>query len=320
MKTSVNVELTKRCNARCITCPRKAIKKIGDMKLSVFRILLNRIWQDRGKISMVNLSGYGESILYKDFFKILKLIKEFNNKLEKQGEKPLRFAVVTNAHALDKKKLEAMDGVLDRLSISFATINPENYKKIHLGLNYNKVVENIKLARKILKKTRIVLHLTPTRFTMDDIPDTVKYWRARGIREIVLFPFTFNRAGKLKVRNTHLDIDQVRNLKLARKLRLKQLEEVFIPGIKDLFLVLTKKDICLTKLACLYIDFEGNWHNCINDISSACIIGNIKSMGITDALNKAGNYKICKECNMKNGINKGSLIKIFINSMLAMKE
>ena len=207
MKTSVNIELTNRCNASCITCPRESIKETGDMKLSDFKILLNRIYEDKEKISMVNFSGYGEAILHKDFFKIIQLIKEFNKKLKKQKEKPVKFAVVTNGYSLDKKKLEAMEGVLDRLSISFATINPENYKKIHLGLNYKKVVENIKLARKLLKKSRLVLHLTPTRFTMNDIKPTVNYWRDRGIKEIVLFPFTFNRAGNLKVKNTHLNIN-----------------------------------------------------------------------------------------------------------------
>ncbi len=323
MKTSVNVEVTKKCNARCITCPRDAIKKIGDMSLENFEIILKRVEEDRDKISMVNLSGYGETVLHKDFFKIIEKIKNFNNNLEKKGEKKVKFAVVTNGQGLDEKKLKSVEGVLDRLSISFATINPENYRKIHKGLDYKNVVNNIHLARKILKKTRLVLHLTPTKFTMNDIPKTVKYWRKKGIREIILFPFTFNRAGNLKVEDTHLDINQKRNLKLARKLRLKQLEEVFLPGIKDFVEVIRKKNVCMARLACLYIDYEGDYHYCINDISNKHKTGNINNKSISQILKKHDKIsfsdKLCKNCNMRSGISKRSLWKIIFNSFIAMK-
>ena len=85
MKTSVNVELTKKCNASCITCPREAIKKTGDMNLKTFELILKRVYQDREKISMVNLSGYGETILHKDFFKILE-----NNYIFAQKKKRIK--------------------------------------------------------------------------------------------------------------------------------------------------------------------------------------------------------------------------------------
>jgi MoaA/NifB/PqqE/SkfB family radical SAM enzyme len=324
MKTSVNIEITRKFNANCLTCPRKAIKTFGDISLENFKIILKRIYQDRKKISMVNMSGYGETILHKDFFKILDLIKEFNYKLKSRNEKEIKFAVVTNGYGLDEKKLKAIEGVLDRVSISFATINPENYPKVHCGLRYEKVVEKIKLARKILQKTRIVLHLTPTRFTMKDIEPTVKYWRARGIKEIILFPFTFNRSGELNVTNTHLDIDQKRNLKLAKKLKLKQLEEVFIPGIKELIQIATKKIPCLARLACLYIDFKGNYHYCINDIADKHITGNIKERSISEILKLHDKIhfsgRICKNCNMRSGVNKTSLVKIMTNSLFALKD
>jgi hypothetical protein len=211
---------------------------------------------------------------------------------------------------------------MDKLKISFASINPENYEKIHLNLSYEKVKSNIELSIKTLKKTKIALHLTPTKFTMDDIEPTVLYWRKRGIREIVLFPFTFNRAGNLQVKNTHLDIDNKRNLSLARKLRLRQLEEVFIPGFSDLVKGLLGKKVCLTRLAALYIDYKGNYHYCINDISSKMIIGNINNMDIREARNKIMQLKLlqsCKKCNMSEGISKSSLIKVVINSLLSMK-
>ncbi len=323
MKTSVNAEITKKCNASCITCPRESIKEIGDMSLSNFNLLLKRIYKDKNRISMVNLSGYGETVIHKDFFKIIEKIKKFNGKLKKQNEKAVKFALVTNGQGLNEKKLKAIEGVLDRLSISFATINKKNYEKIHCGLNYEQVLKNIKLARKILKKTRLVLHLTPTQFTMNDIEPTAKYWRKKGIKEIILFPFTFNRAGNLEVEKTHLEINQERNLKLARKLRLKQLEEVFIPGLKDFIAILTKKTPCLARLACLYIDYKGNYHYCINDISNKHITGNIKDNSISEILKKHDKIyfsdELCTNCNMRSGVSKSSLIKIILNSLLSTK-
>jgi len=322
MKTSINIELTNKCNASCLTCPREYIKDIGEMSIETFKLLLKRIYQDRKRISMVNMSGYGEGVMHKNFFKILELIKEFNNNLVRQKEKPLKFALVTNGQDLNERKLRAIEGVLDRVSISFATINPKNYERIHKGLNYDKVVFNIELARKILRKTRIVLHLTPTKFTMQDIEPTVKYWRKEGIREIILFPFTFNRAGSLKIKD-NLEINQKRNLELARKLRLKQLEEVFIPGMKDFLAILTKKVPCLARLACLYIDWKGNYHYCINDIAGKHITGNIKEKSIGEILKLHDKIyfsnKLCSRCNMRSGITKSSLVKIILNSLLAMK-
>jgi MoaA/NifB/PqqE/SkfB family radical SAM enzyme len=299
--------MTKHCNAACITCPREAIKKYGSMDLDTFKLFLERLKTDTKKVSMVNLSGYGETVLHKDFFTIIEMIKDFNESLKKENKKPIKFAVVTNGQGLDEDKLKAVEGILDRISISFCTINKDNYNKIYCNLDYDKVVENIKLARKILKKTRLVLHLTPTRFTMDDIEPTVNYWRKQGIKEIILFPFTFNRSGNLKVKDTNLDIDQDRNLKLAKKLKLKQLEEVFIPGLKDLLAVISKKAPCLARFACLYIDFEGNYHYCINDIGGNHITGNIKDNSISQILKKHdkiySSNKLCPDLMLQPGHN-----------------
>ncbi|MBD3252348.1 radical SAM protein [Candidatus Pacearchaeota archaeon] len=319
MRTSINLELTNKCNTKCITCPREHLKKIGEMSVNDFKIFLKRLSKDMKKISMVNFSGYGEVILHRDFFEIVDHVKTFNKGLISKNRKPMKFAIVTNGYSLDKKRLEAIEGVFDRLSINFSTINPDNYKKV-CNLNHEKVISNIKLARKILKKTKIVIHLIPTKFTLDDIQSTVKYWRKRGIKEIILFPFTFNRGGNLEI-DENLEIDQKRNLKLARKLKLRQLEEVFIPGFKDFLLGVLRRNICLTMSVCLYIDFQGNYHYCINDISSQCITGNIKEISISEILKKHSKMssEICIYCNLKKGINKISVIRIYLNSLLSGK-
>jgi MoaA/NifB/PqqE/SkfB family radical SAM enzyme len=321
MKTTINLEINRKCNALCLTCPREKIKKMGEMKISTFKLFLERLDKFAENVSIVNLSGYGESIIHPKFFEIMELIRKFNSKRKKQGKKEVKFAMVTNGQGITLEKLKAIDKTLFRLKISFASIDKKNYKIIHKGLDYERVVSNIELAIKTLKKTIISLHLTPTRFTMDDIEPTVNYWRKKGIREIILFPFTFNRGGNLKIKGSHLDIDSERNLELARKLKLKQLEEVFVPSIFDVFGILFSKTTCLTKLAAIYIDYEGDYHHCINDISDEAVKRNLKEADIKEIFeeNKKSNARICASCNMREGIDKKSLIKIIKNSIFSFK-
>lgn len=296
MKTAINLELTNTCNARCITCPRESIVNTGFMDMEVFKIFLDRLDHDHNKVSMVNLSGYGETVLHPGFFAFLDEIQRFNHK----RRRPVKFATVTNGQGLDREKLLAAEGVLDRVSFSFTTSNRSHYEKIYLQLDYEQVVANLKLARQLLDTTRLVAHLTPTSFTINDIESTVQFLRDEGIQKIVLFPLTFNRAGNLELCHD-LTADIKRHSQLAKKLKLKTLEEVFIPGIRDILPLLTKRT-CVVHLACLYIDFHGDYHYCINDMAHQHSIGNINNMTIAQALKANSKLRfsetLCPQCNV----------------------
>ena len=58
----IRIEVTNRCNAKCITCPRDRLTRpLEDMKMDFFTEILNQ-GQDLGA-KLIFLFGFGESLL-----------------------------------------------------------------------------------------------------------------------------------------------------------------------------------------------------------------------------------------------------------------
>jgi len=324
MKTSINIETTNVCNARCITCPRP--ERQGYMTRDNLDVLMERLYESSDSITIPILSGFGETILYPDFLSLMSKVRAVNHGLYRAGKKQLPFATVTNGQALTPEKLSAIDETIERLSISFASADKEKYEKIHVGLDYDRVIKNIGLAIEKLKKTRLVLHLTPTIYTDEkDIESTVDYWRNRGVKEFVLFPMTSNRAGSLKedcFRKPNPDA----NIALARRLGIKHLESVFRPGILDFAQILRRRlsepSYCIPGIASLSIDYNGNYRYCINDLNSTHVIGNIRDLSIKDALERRiemTSSPICAGCNINGHFSLKTLTRTWMNSLLTGK-
>lgn len=166
------LELSNRCNLRCIMCERKNMKREqGDMKFELFKKIID---QSKKTTELVDFSFWGEPTLNKDFFKMVDYCKK--NKV--------KTLVSTNFSRLTKKQIELLAIYTpDLLTISFDGINKNTYEKIRKGSYYKKTLKNIDYFLSICKdKKNIEVQSLYMEENKKEIHNFIKYWKRKGIK------------------------------------------------------------------------------------------------------------------------------------------
>lgn len=244
------------------------------------------------------VAGYGEPTthpLFEDF-------------VEAVGEHPVNFDMVTNGQLLDARRLRSLDGRIGHVMVSFSSIDPGVYEKVHVNLDHDRVKSNILHAKKILRKTRLSISLTPLPECLDKLPQTVKWFRDNGIDALSMSPTLYNRAGG----NMDLNVDSVRLRQLIRKYRLHSQEMDFIEGPANFLKQFSRNEFkCAPRNSDLLISSTGKYLYCFNDISHSQPIGDIGTMSIRDALETrqrmAPIASLCNQCNMNDRYRTGEI-------------
>jgi MoaA/NifB/PqqE/SkfB family radical SAM enzyme len=126
------VEVTTRCNAACIYCPRTAYRDTWhDRSVSVaaFRRLLPALKKTR----LVHLQGWGEPFLHPDFFTLTALAKEAG----------CRVSTTTNGMLLNAEKLrQVMESGLDLIAFSLTGLE-ERHDRCRPGTSFRQVLSAI---------------------------------------------------------------------------------------------------------------------------------------------------------------------------------
>ncbi len=145
-----NYYLTYKCNSRCTYCdiPIKA-ENVGIKETSTEVIIENLAALKRLGVKVVDFTG-GEPLIYKQLPTVLKAAKEMGF-----------YTSVANTGTLYPLKAEAMRGLVDDLKFSLSTTDPEAYKK-ERGINgLDKVIESIKIAKRLGEQPSIIATATP---------------------------------------------------------------------------------------------------------------------------------------------------------------
>jgi len=172
---SINVELTDVCNAGkkpCIMCPKWFLKPHNTFMS--YEDATHILDEARAfGICGVNLNGAGESLLHKDFPRIVKYARDIGF---------LDVMVHTNGTMLTSKMSEKIiDAGLTRLIVSVDSHIPEIYQAIRPNFKFATVYQNVKdfIAVRDQKGNREpILRLTMVvmKHNVDTIKDTIKFW------------------------------------------------------------------------------------------------------------------------------------------------
>ncbi len=168
---TVRVETTNACNAKCIICPHRTMRRpISHMQ----DVLYNRIIDECSKYNCgsVHLHNFGEPLLDKNLAKRVRYAKE-------KGLK--RVIIFSNGSLLTANKAdELMDAGLDEIKISFDGATKEEFEQIRFPLKFDTVVTNIKELvrirdlRKSPLKIRVACHSTSDKnATIQSLEDCV---------------------------------------------------------------------------------------------------------------------------------------------------
>lgn len=136
----LDVEPTNTCNLRCPFCATTHNKyKKGFMKEPVWKKILDE--GGKNELYSLKFTYRGEPLLHPDLARMVKYAKD-------SGIMDVYFN--TNAVKLDETAIRSLiDSGLDRISISFEGFDKYTYERYRVGAQFESVVSNIKLLKKI---------------------------------------------------------------------------------------------------------------------------------------------------------------------------
>ena len=296
---AINLEITSKCNARCVMCPQDQIHNPSLMDMQTFDTAISRI--NPQDVFRTVLAGYGEPTTHPKFDKMI----------ARMGQHPGRFDLVTNGQQLDEDRLRPIDDNIHLMVISFSSIVRDVYERVHVKLDYDKVINNIVLAQKTLKNTTLGISLTPLPECLDTLPQTIEWLHANGIRSLTMSPTLYNWGGNMK--DHQLESDRLRDI--IKKYDLHSQELDFIPSINDIASQFRHNRFkCIPRNTDLFITSSGNYLYCYNDISHHNTFGHINDMSIREALSDRQRTQaidsLCSNCNMRDRYGIGEVSKV----------
>jgi len=297
-RIAVNVEWTSKCNALCPMCPRGLIEYPQLMTEPTWRKTLERLTaQD---VFRAVIAGYGEPTTHTKFFEFVD---------DMRGH-PIRFDMVSNGHQLDAERIRHLDGAIDLLLISFSSIDPEVYKRVHVNLDQARVMENIRTAQKLFKHTKLAISLTPMPECLPSLPDTIAWLRAQGVETLTMSPTLYNRGGSLQ--EHELATEKLRQLIQQHHLRSQEFD--FIPGVWDVLQQWRSNSFkCVPRNIDVFIAASGDYLYCYNDVKHEHPIGHVANLSIREVLAKREGMalipELCNGCNMLNRYDAKELVK-----------
>jgi MoaA/NifB/PqqE/SkfB family radical SAM enzyme len=223
---------------------------------------------------------------------------------------PIRFDMVSNGHLLDAERIRHLDGAVDLLLVSFSSIDPNVYRKVHANLDQTRVMGNIRAAQKLLKHTRLAISLTPMPECLPSLPDTIAWLQAQGVATLTMSPTLYNRGGSL--REHELDTEKLRQM--IRKHDLRSQEFDFVPSVRDVFRQWRSNSFkCIPRNIDVFIAASGDYLYCYNDVRHAYPIAHAANLGIREMLAKRESMApipaLCDDCNMRHRYGTKELVK-----------
>jgi len=161
------------CNAKCPHCPCTFLPSIRNteddfLRLEYFKKLIDEASHYDTSIRM---SGYGEPLLHPNFFEVVEYAKS----------KKINLSLITNGSLFDKEKIRRIIELeIDSIEISVDSHKEEIYKNIRVGLDFEKVKNNIfnlvKTRNRLGKKTCIMVSIINQPSCNPDIEGARRYW------------------------------------------------------------------------------------------------------------------------------------------------
>lgn len=278
MDRLLNVEATSFCNANCSMCPRECVKEFGYISMETVDLLVEKV--KNIALFEISLSGRGEPTFHPRLLEIISSLKRLKTTI----------SVVTTSDGLTEKNYRDIVNSLDILRLSVSSIDRTTFKKIHRGLDYDKIWNNIeKLTQYDPHKLHI--HLVGGEETYPALEQTVKFFKERGIDNIFLFPL-WNRGGAVEEQQ-------------IQDIRKKLVEEYGIFYSEDEYLdenkvkQLENPNYCPIGDSSISVNFKGDMIGCFQDFENGTRICNVRDSVdfIKERKKLLKRMPLCMNCN-----------------------
>lgn len=274
------IQTINACNGSCLMCPiaEEGNKKLIELNDVLFEKIIKEIAQNQLNKTYVYLFLQNEPLLDSNIFKKFKLIKKISCKI--------KTGLVTNGSLFSREKIKELEkSEIDELIFSIDAYTKETYKKIRLGLNFDKVMNNIQNVINSEYNGYLAVKFVVQKDNISEIKKFKDYWRKKNIP--VQITDLRNRSGDL---NSFNDI------------RLDYKKISFFNSLINNFIKLIIRG-CSTPLTTFNIISNGDVILCCDDFSNKLILGNVNKSTIKEIWNSE-NYKKIREILFKGEYKK----------------
>lgn len=197
----LHIETISMCNARCIMCAHRTMARNKSTmtdelfeKVATQALTLGVKW--------INLQFYGEPLLDKKIFDRVKYLKSLGFKVKFN----------TNGSLLDEKNIKyLLDTGIDQVNISFDAFTKEEYSKIRVGLDYDKVIHNIEQFYSTIKQRKANIRIVMTFICLQSNKHEAKMFKRRWkkVANQIIIAYVRDWAGQLDVSGVKPSISSV---------------------------------------------------------------------------------------------------------------
>lgn len=164
----IEVEVTTRCNLRCIICEHTYWNEPPkDMSFEEFKKIIDQF----PMLCWIGLTGIGESFMNKDFLKMLDYIKT---------RKKSFVELYDTFYFIDKDVADKLIELkIDRIFVSLDAAQKNTYEKIRCGSNFERVIDNVHYLFKTKKKKnskfpKVDFHFIVNKLNFKEIIDFIE--------------------------------------------------------------------------------------------------------------------------------------------------
>ena len=217
----VEIEVTNKCNMRCIHCTRTnhflAKKKSLDIGILEFGNFV-KIIDQFSYLDYIELQGLGEPLLHPELFRIIEYARKKN----------ISVGLVTNLSMLNKEACNNLvESKLNTLVLSIDSFRAETFEKIRPGIRFSDIIQNLKTAKIISEgKIDVSLHLVVTNENIDDLEGYIHTADSLGLGKVSFTDQNLDMAGdnkeSLRIRQSarlRAAIDRVIRLSREKKIQ-----------------------------------------------------------------------------------------------------
>lgn len=217
--SALTIMLTSRCNLSCVICRRESLSG-SDFPFGELPRLENAIKYAHS----INLTGFGEPLLYPRLKEVIGFIARINPKKE-------LIQITTNGTLLSEKIAAYVQGNLRSLTISLNAARPETYGRDTKNGDFPRTLSNVRKFFSALSaenREKVSLHFVASAKNFREIPDYVLLADDLGIKTISIGHYLVGRSDEFQHSLFLIKNEFAETVKRARSLGRKKGISVFV--------------------------------------------------------------------------------------------
>lgn len=183
----LQIEVTTRCNAFCVMCPRSVFRGewiFRDMSMKLFTKIIDDINHD---LELIYLQGWGEPLLHPNIVDMVSYVK---------GKLRTNVGLTTNAVFLSDALVERLlRAGLDSIAISIGGATEKTHNSVRVNCDFNTILKNVRclieLRKTLGSSVRVIASYLMMKQNVCELPDFIRLCNSLGMDEIVINNLTY---------------------------------------------------------------------------------------------------------------------------------